>query len=65
MKGGVRGIDTETEDAEDEDRDESFRADDVDVKIRGVATAPGITTTVVVCGVIGGHNHVGVVRGML
>ena len=64
MKGGVRGIDTETEDAEDEDRDESFRADDVDVKIRGVATAPGITTTVIMCGVIDGDNRVGVVRGM-
>ena len=38
MKGGVRGIGTETEDAEDEDRDESFRADGVDVKIQGVVT---------------------------
>ena len=37
MKGGARGIGTETEDAED--RDERFRADGVDVEIQGVVTA--------------------------
>ena len=55
----VRGISTESQD--DEDRGDSLRVDCGDGEIRGVVTA---TTTAIMCGVIGGDDRVGAVRGM-
>ena len=58
----VSGISTESQD--DEDRGDSLLVDCADGEvddIRGVVTA---TTTANMCGVIGGDDSVGAVRGM-
>ena len=55
----MRGTSTESQD--DEDCCEIFRGD-VDGAIRDIVTAT--TTTAIMCGVIGGDDRVGAVRGM-
>ena len=55
----VRGTSTESQD--DEHRGGSLRVDCGDDEIRDIVTA---TTTAIMCGVIGGDDRVGAVRGM-
>ena len=55
----VSGISTESQ--ENDDRGDSLLVDCANAEIRGVVTA---TTTAIMCGIIGGDDSVGAVRGM-
>ena len=59
MTRKVRGISTESQD--DDDRGDSLRLGFAGGEFREIMTA---TTTAIMCGVIGGDDSVGAVRGM-